>query len=145
MWRPVIFETIIGFALIFVIGELIALPVFGWLRRHFLPKHQDSSLLDVAPTLQDQRQPTTEVLKGILERFVVTFGLFISLAGILTVFAALKLANRLSHEADHNDDMINYFLIGNLITVLLCLCYYQLATEFSDTIGAYILKFFTAL
>lgn len=138
-WRRTISETIIGFALIFIVGELLALPVFSWLRRHFLPKQSDTSLLDVPPTLSHPKQSTTETLKGVLERFVVTFGLFINLPGILTVFAALKLANRLSHESDKDDDMINYFLIGNLITVLFCLSYFKLASEFAGTIGAYCL------
>ncbi len=143
-WRPAILETIIGFALIFGLGEILALPVFGWLRRHFLPTHVDSKLLDVPPAVVIQKQSKTEMLKGILERFVVAFGLVIELPGILTVFAALKLANRLSHESDTDDDMINYFLVGNLITVLFCLSYYKLTTEFAFQIGSFCLKVFPA-
>jgi len=128
-------ETALGFSLIFIAGELIAIPIFWWIR-HTFGVFIDKDGLETGPG----KLPAVEIFKGILERFVVTFGLFISLPGILTVFAALKLANRLSHEADDDDDMINYFLIGNLMTVLLCLAYFKLSTEFATDLGAQIFK-----
>lgn len=122
-------ETALGFAVIFLAGEIIALPVFAWVRHTFAVPHDADG---TGP------RPGVEMFKGILERFVVTFGLYINLPGILTVFAALKLANRLSHEGDDNDDMINYFLIGNLVTVLLCLAYFKLSFEFALTLGQWL-------
>lgn len=130
--------TIIGFSIIFVIGELIAAAVFAALRNYFdvfAAKEEFAPDLNKTPV-----SPTIEAVKGILERLVVTFGLFISLPGILTVFAALKLANRLNHEDDDSDRTKNYFLIGNLLTVLFCLVYYQIAVVFAETIGAAMLN-----
>lgn len=131
-------ETAIGFGAIFVMGEFAALPIFAILRRSFRDIFAQNNLFTDTPNA-GLRVPGTEMFKGILERFVVTFGLFIALPGILTVFAALKLANRLSHEADDRDITINYFLIGNLTTVLLCLAYYKLAIEFGAPLGQWIL------
>ena len=130
------FDAAIGFGAIFILGELLALPLFALLRRSFRDIFAPATLFD-EPRKSGLRMPGTEMFKGILERFVVTFGLFIALPGILTVFAALKLANRLSHEADDRDITINYFLIGNLMTVLLCLAYYKLAIEFATPLGAW--------
>ncbi len=126
--------TFVGFATIFIIGEVFAFLIFEFLRRRFDVFKHEANLFS---TDKDRpgRSPGTEVLKGVLERLVVTFGLFIDLAGILTVFAALKLANRLTHEGDHSDQSKNYFLIGNLLTILFCLVYYKLALEFADPLG----------
>lgn len=126
----------IGFAVVFVIGELCALVIFARLRDAFdvNPAPDLFATSEAAPP----KTPKTEIFKGVLERLVVTYGLFISLPGILTVFAALKLANRLHHERDETDRTKNYFLIGNLLTILLCLAYYQIANEFSDEIGGFI-------
>ena len=124
-------ETVLGFGIIMITGEVLAIPIFWWVRRTFGVFIDETGEKTGPGSL-----PAVEIFKGILERFVVTFGLFISLPGILTVFAALKLANRLSHEADDDDDMINYFLIGNLITVLLCLAYFKLSVEFANPLGA---------
>ena len=127
-------ETSIGFACIFIVGELIALIIFSMLRRAFdiLPQRDLFATSETSPA----KIPGVEIFKGVLERLVVTFGLFISLPGILTVFAALKLANRLGHEDDDSDRTKNYFLIGNLLTILLCLAYYQLASVFAGDLGA---------
>ena len=131
-------ETSIGFTCIFVIGEICALGIFSILRNSFdiRPEPDLFSTNQSAP----DKLPRVEILKGVLERLVVTFGLFISLTGILTVFAALKLANRLGHEDEDSDRTKNYFLIGNLLTILLCLAYYQLATVFADDIGKILLS-----
>lgn len=130
--------TVIGFIAIFAIGEIFAFLTFEFLRRRFDVFKNEANLFS---TDEDRpgRSSSTEILKGVLERLVVTFGLFIDLAGILTVFAALKLANRLTHEGDHSDRSKNYFLIGNLLTILFCLVYYKLAVEFADPFGQDIL------
>ena len=129
-------ETVLGFAVVFVLGEVVALLVFAQLRKAFdvNPAPDLFSTSEEAPP----KTPKTEIFKGVLERLVVTYGLFISLPGILTVFAALKLANRLHHEGDESDRTKNYFLIGNLLTILLCLVYYQIANAFSGEIGSFI-------
>lgn len=60
----------------------------------------------------------TEIWKGLIERLVLFSGLLWGAPHILTFFSALKLANRLKSE-DPSDDGRNYFLIGNLLSVLL--------------------------
>lgn len=85
--------------------ELIGGPVFFQIRRHFYPN---------AKPFENK----FEAFKGILERIVLFSGLVGDYQQILTLFGALKLANRLDAE-DKTDKGRNYFLIGNLVSVLL--------------------------
>ena len=73
-------------------------------------------------------------IKGILERFFILYSLLSNLPHALTLFGALKLGTRLKssedvktenskiEESKYND----YYLIGNLISVMLSIFYYNL-------------------
>lgn len=104
---------------VFTAGEVLALFVFRLILGELGP-----------PGPIPSRTARLETLKGILERAFLTIGLLLGYPGVLTVFAALKLANRLSHEvhadgmsAATRDRITNYFLIGNIVSVLFCLVY----------------------
>ncbi|RXK47650.1 hypothetical protein [Aquirufa rosea] len=60
--------------------------------------------------------------KGILERFIISICLLNNILPILTVFGALKIGTRLSSK----DNIIanDYFLIGNLCSILISVTYY---------------------
>jgi len=69
--------------------------------------------------------------KGICERTLLTVALLNGLPHVLTLFGALKLGTRLKRrdvennaadEARYND----YFLVGNFISVLVCIFYYNM-------------------
>lgn len=74
------------------------------------------------------------VIKGLIERALLTYSLISNLPHILTLFGALKLGTRLKSadnekteegkvkESNYND----YYLIGNFISVALSIVYYNL-------------------
>lgn len=62
------------------------------------------------------------VFKGVFERIVLSIGLILSFPTILIVFGTLKIATRFKDEEMKND----YFLIGNVSSILLALFYYYL-------------------
>jgi len=73
----------------------------------------------------------SSVAKGLLERTLLTVALLSGFPHVLTLFGALKLGTRLkrkdtedsaSDEAKYND----YYLIGNFISVLVSILYYNL-------------------
>lgn len=84
--------------------ELIALPVFFFLRRLFTDNDQLA---------------TSSVLKGMLERAVLFIGLLSGINTVLILFGALKIATRLKDEEDKISN--DYFLVGNLVSILLVL------------------------
>ena len=94
---------------IFVLEEVLALVLFRWVR-HALPGEREAAAWwDI------------ETFKGLIERLMIYVGLLMGYPHILTLFAALKLANRVSDESPDHDDMKNYFLVGNLLSVLFVL------------------------
>jgi len=114
--------------LIFIIGEIIAVFIFAEVWRWLGP--EDNAALSPEQARKAERARRIEVFKGILERFVVSVGLVMNYQGVLTLYAALKLGNRLRHEEskdemsdDESNRVTNYFLIGNLLSILLCLIY----------------------
>jgi hypothetical protein len=71
----------------------------------------------------------TSIGKGILERIFLTIGLISALPHTLTLFGALKLGtrlkkteNNLKEESKYN----SYYLIGNFISVLISILYYNI-------------------
>lgn len=68
------------------------------------------------------------VIKGVLERLVLTFGLCAGFPQVLILFGALKIGTRISESGKTptaqrltNND---YYLIGNLVSVGLSMVYY---------------------
>src|SRR5882672_8970163 len=67
------------------------------------------------------------ILKGILERIFVVVSLWFAMTQSLTLLGALKIATRIK---DNEDKVSNdFFLIGNLISVLFGIGYYVLLNE----------------
>ena len=62
------------------------------------------------------------VAKGILERAVLFVGLLHGFPQILIAFGALKIGTRL-HENRQTEILNNYFLVGNLLSILMAMLY----------------------
>lgn len=102
----------IEYIIIFLAEEIIALPIFYFTLKYFRKNNQVSSGFSFI-----------SVLKGLLERLMIYIGLLNDLPHILTVFAALKVATRL--EGANKEKISNdYFLTGNIISILLAIIAY---------------------
>lgn len=62
-----------------------------------------------------------DVLKGMLERFVLIIGLLAEYPHVITAFGALKIGTRIKNE--ENKVSNDYFLVGNLISILAAIGY----------------------
>ncbi|MEP1032396.1 hypothetical protein [Ekhidna sp.] len=89
---------------IFVIGELIALVIFFLVTKMFRRSLTLSS-----------------VLRGALERGFLFIILLVNLPQGMAFFGALKIATRLKDDDKISND---YFLVGNLVSVLIVVGYY---------------------
>lgn len=69
------------------------------------------------------------MLKGILERLVIYVGILSGYPHTLTLFGALKIGTRIKNEHPISND---YYLIGNLMSVLLVLIYLIVVRYLSD-------------
>lgn len=95
--------------LAFAIGELIALVTFRRVRSVYAPQ------IEGKPSTS-----RTALYKGLLERLVIYLGLLMNYGVIIAAFGAFKLGTRWKEEqpsAISND----YFLVGNLISLLVVL------------------------
>ena len=91
---------------IYMIGELLALPIFYGITKMFKRKLTLSS-----------------VLRGALERLFLFIILLVDLPHGLAFFGALKIATRLKDDDKISND---YFLVGNLTSVLMVIGYFYL-------------------
>ena len=105
--------------IIFVIGELVSLLIFAILKRAM-------KLSKTSPARK------ASVVKGILERAVLYIGLLFGFPQILIAFGALKIGTRL-HEDKQSKISNNYFLVGNLLSILLAMLYAIIAQRFWNT------------
>jgi hypothetical protein len=102
--------------IIFVIGELVSLVIFAIVKRAMkLPK--------TSPARK------ASVVTGILERAVMYIGLLHGFPQILIAFGALKICARL-HAEKKSKISNTYFLMGNLISILLAILYAIIAQQF---------------
>lgn len=62
-----------------------------------------------------------DVLKGMLERIFLIIGLVNGYPHVITAFAALKIGTRIN-DKEHKISN-DYFLIGNLISLLAAICF----------------------
>jgi len=104
-------ENAFIFCLIFLVSETLTTPIYIFVRRRFGHRHNNPIF-------------NIESAKGFLERLVLLLGLVLNFPQILILFGALKIGNRLTSET-RDDNAINYFLIGNLISVLFVFINYQ--------------------
>lgn len=95
--------------LVFSGGEIIGLMLFALLKKY------------IGPPIKS-RANKTSTIKGILERLTMLIGLIHGFPQILIAFGAIKLGTRL-HEEKECEISNNYFLIGNLISILLAMIY----------------------
>lgn len=93
--------------LFFIVGELIAFLIFPVVRK----------CVAGAAFL---KTPDIETFKGVLERLVIFVGLLSGYEIILVMFGALKLGTRL-HDEGKNPVSNSYFLVGNLMSVLIAI------------------------
>ena len=100
-------------AAVFIVGELVSFPIFAAVTRSIGP-----------PKSSPARKAS--VAKGILERAVLLVGLLHGLPQILIAFGALKIGTRLK-ENGQTEISNNYFLVGNLISILLAMLYAVIA------------------
>ena len=104
---------------IFIVGELIAIILFRLIDRYFRKRGNSS-----APYRTDY----LAIFKGLLERGFIYLCLLHNLPHALTVFGALKIGTRL--DDDKKQQVSNdYFFIGNIISVLISILYYLLASK----------------
>ncbi|MDY6953438.1 MAG: hypothetical protein SWE60_18155 [Thermodesulfobacteriota bacterium] len=103
-------------AAVFVVGELVGLIIFSALKwATKLPK--------ASPARK------ASVVKGILERVVLFVGPLHGFPQVLIAFGALKIGTRL-HEDKGSEISNSYFLVGNLISMLLAMLYTIITREF---------------
>jgi hypothetical protein len=67
------------------------------------------------------------ILKGILERVFIVVTLYHNMAQALTLLGALKIATRIKDTEDKVSN--DFFLVGNLISVLFGIAYYVIFKE----------------
>jgi hypothetical protein len=65
------------------------------------------------------------LLKGVIERLFLAVALINGYPHALTLFSALKLGTRLNHkeQQEDNDKYNDYYLIGNLVSVMVAMGY----------------------
>lgn len=113
------------FILLFCAGELIVnLTLFKWLRKIF------STSEDPEPEKRILGL-SISIFKGILERFTLFLALFLNIPFVLTVFGAIKIGTRLEKNNKVKND---YFIIGNLLTILIAI-FYNFLTRFLVTLS----------
>ena len=95
------------FVVIIVGGEVIATLIFWAIVRGF----------------KRDKLSVGGVTRGLLERLFLFFCLVNGVMHALTLFGALKIA---THIKDDDQVTNDYFLIGNLISAFLAICYYLL-------------------
>ena len=89
----------------FVAGEIMGLVIFPIITRTLGPK-------GLKPF------DSLSIFKGVLERLVLFIALLNNIPQILIAFSAMKIATRL-HEDTENQISNAYFLVGNLLSILI--------------------------
>jgi hypothetical protein len=109
------------YILIFFLQELFALVVFHFIRRYF--QKQNSTIT--------AHSWFYSITKGILERLFIFMGLLNEMPMMIGFFGALKLGTRL--DADKNNRVTNdYFLIGNIVSMLIVISSYLIIKQVID-------------
>jgi len=109
------------YILIFFLQELFALVVFHFIRRYF--QKQNSAIT--------AHSWFYSITKGILERLFIFMGLLNEMPMMIGFFGALKLGTRL--DADKNNRVTNdYFLIGNIVSMLIVISSYLIIKQVID-------------
>jgi len=92
--------------LFYLLGEVVALPVFWLIRRHF----------------GEGRPPMRVTVMGMMERLVLFVGLSLGIQTIVVLVGAIKIGTRIApQDEDTRKVKADYFVIGNLVSVLVVL------------------------
>ncbi len=114
-------ETLVITVGIFVLGEMLAVPLFRWIRRRFGPG-----------LTGDSRGARVALAKGLLERLFLVIGMMMGYPVVIVALGALKLGTRLKEDQESKISN-DYFLIGNLCSLLLALLYVLAAGRLADS------------
>ena len=95
--------------LVLIIGEIVSFFIFKFIKNKLGPPQ-------TSPTLKGS------VFRGTFERLVLLIGLLNSYPQILIAFGALKIGTRLHNEKE-NKISNDYFLVGNLASILIAMFY----------------------
>ncbi|MDN5216747.1 hypothetical protein QQ020_32050 [Fulvivirgaceae bacterium BMA12] len=106
--------SVLTFIIIFVAGEVIATAIYFLVG--VLGKEKGAKLSGLG------------ILKGGLERIFLFLSLTNGFPQSLIVFGTLKIATRFKKESKISND---YFLIGNLISLMLGISYYMIWNNYN--------------
>ncbi|MFV8364489.1 hypothetical protein ACNQGO_14020 [Flavobacterium sp. ZT3P35] len=124
-------SKILVFVIIFIIGEfLFNFTWFAYLRKYF-----EKSVIAQEKEIKNENNNNDKkflylnisTFKGIMERFIISVFLISNFPPILIVFGTLKLGTRISEHKEIKND---YFLIGNLSSILVALIYFYAFKHF---------------
>ncbi len=127
----ILLSKILVFVLIFVLGEFIF--NFTWFK--YLKNYFEKSVIAQEKEINNENTHADKkflllnisTFKGIMERFIITVFLISNFPPILIVFGTLKLGTRISEHKEIKND---YFLIGNLSTILISIFYFYAFKHF---------------
>jgi hypothetical protein len=106
---------LVAFWRIVFLGEILAKTlIFPWIVRRFNR---------VGSLEESGGNGRSAAIIGMLERLFLFLALLLGVQQGLTVFAALKAGSRLDEERTHRVKT-EYFLVGNVVSATLALCYY---------------------
>lgn len=110
-------EAMVYFIVIFALGEwLLNISFFAYLKKKF-------EIADIPQEASPAFPFGISTFKGLVERFVLFFGLSVGFSQILVVFGALKIGTRLEKDNRIQND---YFLIGNFASLFFAMLYQQI-------------------
>lgn len=124
-------SKILVFVIIFIIGEfLFNFTWFAYLRKYF-----EKSVIAQEKEIKNENNNNDKkflylnisTFKGVMERLIISVFLISNFPPILIVFGTLKLGTRISEHKEIKND---YFLIGNLSSILVALIYFYAFKHF---------------
>jgi len=112
------------FLCVIYLGELLFHLVFHQIRKYVL---RDTKWVENAKKLNNR-----EIVKGVLERTLLAFGIAHGIVTVIVAFAAFKVATKLGFNVtEHNKTEVenhnDYFLLGNMLSLLFALAYALIA------------------
>lgn len=113
----------IGFALVFIIGEVLFHIMFTGVR-FFLNTEFSGAVV------------RREVVKGILERLMLSVGIAHGIITVVIAFSALKVATKISLSANESDKSLvmrhnDYFIVGNVLSITFAIVYAIIARKYN--------------
>jgi len=104
--------------LLYVLMEILVHLIFFIINRNMV--QHESKGIEASLNIKD-------VLKGMLERLVLVIGLLAGYPHVITAFGALKIGTRI--REGENKVSNDYFLVGNLISILAAISFVAISTS----------------